>query len=115
MDVNALSICAIRNIDEYKALSEKELAKEYELLCGCETVPLRQLLKSYFCEECSESYWFSFCWWDVVSDGHTCHCEICNQCRDWREWHCERYNKCTYGVTLPCQHCGAKGPYAGVR
>lgn len=27
-------------------------------------------------------------------------------CRDWREWHCEECNKCTYGVTLPCENCG---------
>jgi hypothetical protein len=61
VDVDALSICAIQNIEEYKALSEKDLAEEYELPCGCETVPLRQLLKSYTCQECGESYWFSFC------------------------------------------------------
>ena len=114
VDVDALSICAIQNIDEYKALSEEALAEEYVLPCGCETVPLRQLLKDYACQGCGEVYWYSFCWEDVVQDSCTWHCEVCNECRDWREWHCERCNKCTYGVTLPCQHCGVKGPYAGV-
>ena len=66
------------------------------------------------CQGCGEVYWYSFCWQDVVQDDCTWHCEICGQCRDWREWHCERCNKCTYGVSLPCQHCGAKGPYQGM-
>lgn len=107
VDLEALSICAIQNIEIYKDLSEEELAEEYELPCECEAVPLRKLLKDYTCRECGESYWFSFCWNDVVQYGDTWHCEICNQCRDWREWHCKRCNKCTYGVTFPCQHCGA--------
>jgi hypothetical protein len=114
VDVDALSICAIQNIDEYKALSEEELAQEHELPCECETVPLRRLLKDYACQKCGEVYWYSFCWGEVVQDSCTWHCDVCNECRDWREWHCKRCNKCTYGVTLPCQHCGAKGPYAGV-
>ena len=63
VDVDGLSICAIRNIEEYKALSEEELAAEYELPCGCETISLRQLLKGYTCRECGEVYWFSFCWY----------------------------------------------------
>ena len=112
VDVNALSVCAIHHIGEYKALSEKELAKEYELPCGCESVPLGQLTGDYECQECGEIYWYSFCWGDVVQDNCTWLCEIVGTCRDWREWHCERCNKCTYGVTLPCDHCGAKGPMA---
>ena len=56
VDVDGLSICAIRNIEEYKALSEEELAAEYELPCGCETISLRQLLKGYTCRECGEVY-----------------------------------------------------------
>lgn len=114
VDVDALSVCAIQNIEEYKALSEEELAQEYRLPCECESVPLRQLLNDYTCRKCGEVYWYSFCWGDVVQDSCTWHCQVCNQCRDWREWHCERCNKCTYGVTLPCEHCGAKGPYAGM-
>jgi hypothetical protein len=114
VDVEALSICAIRNIDQYKALSEEELAQEYELPCGCEMVPLKQLLRSYACQECGGTYWFSFCWHDIAEDSCTWHCEVCGQCRDWREWHCERCNKCTYGVTFPCEHCGAEGRYAGI-
>ena len=114
VDVDALSICAIQNIDAYKALSEETLAEEYELPCGCETVPLRQLLEDYACQECGETYWYAFCWQAVVQDSCTWHCEVCGECRDWREWHCERCNKCTYGLTLPCQHCGAEGPYAGM-
>ncbi len=114
VDVDGLSICAVRNIEKYKALSEEELAEEYELPCECEVVPLKRLLKDYSCQECGESYWYSFCWQGVVQHGHTWHCQVCDACRDWREWHCERCNKCTYGVTFPCEHCGAEGPYAGV-
>ncbi len=107
VDLEVLSICAIQNIEIYKDPSAEELAEEYDLPCGCETVPLRQLLESYTCQKCKESYWYSFCWDEVVQYGHTWHCEVCNECRDWREWHCKRCNKCTYGVTFPCQHCGA--------
>jgi hypothetical protein len=32
---------------------------------------------------------------------------VCRQCRDWREWHCKNCSKCTYGVTMPCEHCGS--------
>jgi hypothetical protein len=113
VEVDDLSICAIQNIEEYKALLEKDLEQEYELPCGCETVPLEYLLDDYSCQECGETYWYSFCWQEVVQDSTTWHCEICGECRDWREWHCKRCNKCTYGVTLPCEHCGAEGPYAG--
>jgi len=110
VDVEALSVCAIQHIDEYKALSEKELAKEYELPCDCGSVLLSQLLDDYECPECGESYWYSFCWDAVVQYDDTWHCEICGTCRDWREWHCKQCNKCTYGVTFPCQHCGAPRP-----
>jgi hypothetical protein len=114
VDIDNLSICAIQNIAEYKALSKADLEVAYELPCGHESVPLKQLLQDYYCQECSEVYWYSFCWEMVVQDSCTWHCEICRQCRDWREWHCENCNRCTYGVTLPCEYCGQEGPYAGM-
>ena len=114
VDVESLTVCAIQNIHEYKALTAPELAAVYELPCGHESVPLGDLIKGYFCSECAEEYWYSFCWDSVVQDSCTWHCEICGQCRDWREWHCENCNKCTYGVTLPCEHCGARSHLAGL-
>jgi carboxyl-terminal PDZ ligand of neuronal nitric oxide synthase protein len=113
VDVENLSLCTIQNIELYKALSPEALAKMYELPCGCESVPLRQLLNDYSCS-CGETWWYSFCWQEVVQDSCTWHCDICGQCRDWREWHCDNCNKCTYGVTFPCEHCGQSGPYAGL-
>ena len=41
VDVAALSVCAIQNIEIYKELTEKELETEYELPCGDESVPLK--------------------------------------------------------------------------
>ncbi len=114
VDVDNLSLCTIQNIDIYKGLSKKALDEKYELPCGCEEVPLRNLLDNYSCQKCGEVYWYSFCWGDVAQDSCSWHCEICGQCRDWREWHCERCNKCTYGVTLPCEYCGAPGPHSGI-
>jgi hypothetical protein len=90
---------------------EEELNEKYELSCGCEEVPLRDLMGDYTCRKCGDVYWYSFCWDSAESDGHTWHCEICGQCRDWREWHCKKCNRCTYGVTLPCEHCGAPAKY----
>ena len=112
VDVEALSICAIQNIEIYKGLTEKELTTEYELPCGDESVPLKELLKGYQCQGCGETYWFSFCWNNVAQEGDSWHCEICKQCRDWREWHCDNCNKCTYGITLPCEHCETSARYA---
>jgi len=106
VDVDNLSICAIENIEEYKALTAKDLEQLCELPCEHESVPLKELLDDYLCQGCGEAYWYSFCWDMVVQDSCTWHCEVCHQCRDWREWHCEVCNKCTYGVTLPCEHCG---------
>jgi hypothetical protein len=114
VDVDRLSLCALQNIEEYKALSEQDLEEVLDLPCGHGSASLSQLLKSYACEECAGLYWYSFCWDAVVDSSHTWHCEICRQCRDWREWHCQICNKCTYGVTLPCEHCGQPGPYEGL-
>lgn len=112
VDVESLSVCAIQNIERYKALSEDDLESTYGLPCECEKVPLRLLIGEYSCSECGEEYWYSFCWDQVVQDSCTWHCEVCGQCRDWREWHCERCDRCTYGVTLPCEHCGQEGPHS---
>jgi hypothetical protein len=114
VDVENLTTCAIQNVHEYKALTEKELAEKLELPCGDESVPLKQLIPGYVCPGCGEEYWYSFCWEMVVQDSNSWHCEICGQCRDWREWHCGDCNKCTYGVSLPCEYCGKPGPYAGI-
>jgi len=113
IDPERLSLCALQNIHRYKELSEEELNTEYMLPCECEKVPLKKLLGSYECAKCSEAYWFSFCWEDVVQDNCSWHCDVCGHCRDWREWHCKRCNRCTYGVTLPCEYCGAKGKFYG--
>ena len=107
VDVENLTICAIQNIDIVKKLTEKELNEKWELPCECEKVSLKKLLNHYSCSKCEEVYWFSFCWNEVVSDSHTWHCEQCKTCRDWREWHCETCNTCSYGVSLPCDGCGA--------
>lgn len=109
LDLSNLSICVIQNI---KKLSSYDPNVLVELPCEHESVPLQKLLNDYDCQECGETFWFSFCWDTVAEDSHTWHCEVCNQCQDWRVWHCERCNKCTYGVSLPCEHCGDATPYA---
>jgi hypothetical protein len=106
IDVENLSVCAIQNIEAYKALSAKDLAKAYKLPCEHEKVSLAKLLKDYDCRKCGETYWYSFCFGNVVQDNCTWHCNVCGRCQDWRVWHCDDCNKCTYGVTLPCEHCG---------
>jgi hypothetical protein len=40
VDRSNLSVCAIQNIKKYKALSEHDLAEEFELPCGCSKVSL---------------------------------------------------------------------------
>jgi hypothetical protein len=106
VDVENLTVCAIRNIDAVKALTDEDLETRYELPCGHENVPLKELLGDCACQECGEPYWYSFCWGALVQDSCTWHCEDCHQCRDWREWHCEVCGNCTYGLSMPCLHCG---------
>jgi hypothetical protein len=106
--VDEMTNCAIQNIHYFKALTKEELDREHELPCECESVPLKLLIDEYACSKCGETYWFSFCWNQVVQDNCTWHCETCRQCRDWREWHCPDCNRCTYGVTLPCDNCGRR-------
>ena len=55
VEIDNLSICAIQNIETYKALTQKDLEKEYELPCECETVPLKNLMGDYSCRECGET------------------------------------------------------------
>lgn len=107
VDVEALSVCTIQNIAEYKDLSDDELEEKYELPCGCEKVRLKNLLGKYSCSKCGEIYRYSFCWDEIVQDSCTWHCQQCGTCRDWREWHCKTCNRCTYGVSLPCEGCGS--------
>ncbi len=109
---DSLTPCAQQHVKKVQSLTEKQLNKEHELSCGCETVPLRDLLDFYDCSECGESYYYSFCWNTVVEQSHFWHCEKCRKCREWREWHCETCNDCTYGVSLPCEGCGAKSELA---
>ena len=111
MDVESMTVCAIQNVETVRALTKQELAKEYELPCECENVPLKDLIGEYECSTCGELYWYSFCWKEVVQDSCTWHCDVCGRCSDWRVWHCEECNRCTYGVTFPCEHCGSETPY----
>ncbi len=105
VDVEALSICAIQNIQIVKDLSQEELDELLELPCGCEKVPVKKLLNLYTCSKCGDQYWYSFYWGEIAEETQTWHCEVCGTCRDWREWHCEVCNKCTYGISLPCENC----------
>ena len=98
--------CAIQNIEKYKALTAKDIAGLHELPCKHQTVTLEQLLNKFDCQKCGETYWYSFCWADIVQESCTWHCKVCGQCQDWSVWHCENCNKCTYGASLPCEHCG---------
>ena len=107
VDVKSLSACAIDNIEAYKDLTAEELETPYDLLCGHERVPLKELLNTHRCGECGGAFWYSFCRNMVLEDGHFWHCKVCRECREWREWHCKNCNKCTYGVTMRCEHCGS--------
>jgi hypothetical protein len=59
LDVEALSVCAIQNIQSYKKLSKAELDALLELPCGCKKVFLKKLIGSYTCLKCNEDYWYS--------------------------------------------------------
>ena len=66
VNAEALSVCTIQNIDEYKDLEPDELGERYELPCGCKKVQLKDLLCDYSCLKCGEIYWYSFFWDEVV-------------------------------------------------
>ncbi len=114
LDAEDFPMCLIQNIQAYQALSQAQLDEPYALPCEHAELPLKTLLIGYECPECIEVYSYSLCWNDVVQQGNTWHCEVCGTCRDWREWHCEECRRCTYGVTLPCEGCGASAPYGSM-
>ena len=51
-------------------------------------------------------FFYSFCREAWEQNSSTWHCRSCGSCKDWREWHCGRWNECTYGVSIPCEGCG---------
>jgi hypothetical protein len=106
-----LTDCSRAHIKKVIALSEKELNKKYELLCGCEEAKLEELLEDYECSKCSESCYYSFCMGEVIYTNCMWHCHACGTCREDSEWHCKHCNQCTYGITLSCESCGRKSPY----
>jgi len=75
-----ISKCAVYQLEEYKQLPEEKLQVILELPCGCEQVPLYYLLAAYHCQHCHKSYWYSFCYNEVVEEGSTWECEICGNC-----------------------------------
>ena len=89
-----LTLCARKNIKKLKALTPKALNTLYELPCGCEEVPLHDLLDDYECQECEEQYYYSFCLKEVSQSSETWHCEDCRTCRDGAEWHCQQCGTC---------------------
>ena len=52
---------------------------------------------------------WSWCRGEAAQGTFTWHCRKCGCCQDWREWHCKRYNKCVYGVSIPCETCRPLG------
>jgi len=101
VDPEAYSTCALDHIENVKNLSDEERETEHDLPCGDTSLRLEQLLDTYACDGCGEEYWFSFCLNEPVQD-----------CVQWRMWHCENCDRCTYGVTRPCEYCGRDGPMA---
>lgn len=110
----SLNNCTRDNVNKLDRLTQKQLNEGHELPCGCETVPLKQLIEEYECSSCKELYYYSFCRNEISQDGDSWHCTKCRKCRDWREWHCDYCNKCTYGVSLPCEGCGRKSELSKV-
>lgn len=107
-----LSSCAAHHARKWKKYASKQRQQLYELPCGCgEQATLEELLTSFTCEECDETYIYSFCLKEVVSEDEIWHCNACGTCRESAEWHCNACNDCTYGLTLPCDGCGKKSPY----
>lgn len=110
-NIDKLTDCARDHIEKISLLTSGSLCRKYELPCGCESVPLKDLIYGCECSECGELYFYSFCQKSVVQDGETWHCNVCKTCQDSGVWHCKSCNRCTYGLTLKCEHCGGKTPY----
>lgn len=107
-----LSDCARDHIKKVNALSILSLNQTHELPCGCGNASLKSLLEDYICKQCEEVYFYSFCLGDVIDINGFWHCAACDACREDGEWHCKKCNTCTYGLSLPCEYCGKKSPYA---
>ena len=108
----SLTDCARDHIKKVTLLSEKILAKKYNLPCDCERATLKALLyDDACCHKCGCGFYYSFCADAVLDDHDMWHCFDCGTCREDSEWHCEYCNKCTYGLSLKCENCGRKSLY----
>jgi hypothetical protein len=58
-----------------------------------------------------QTYFYLFCRGYWMQEDCEKHCEICEECVDWREWHCNDCKKCTYGLSIPCACGGLSGSY----
>ena len=109
--IEDLTACVLQHIARYQALSEKEKSTKHDLPCGCHKVRLKDLFHDYECPTCEETYFYSFCFKEVVQTDDIWHCRACGTCKESSEWHCKRCDECTYGLSLPCDGCGKKSPY----
>lgn len=66
---------------------------------------VREIFRLVLSEDNKMEYWYSFCRNAYATDVNTTHI-ACGECADWREWHCGTCNKCTYGISVPCDVCG---------
>jgi hypothetical protein len=56
-------------------------------------------------------WWYSLCFkaWEESQCKH--HCPKCKSCKDWREWHCGACDRCTEGMSIPCECGGVSETY----
>jgi len=80
MSEQRISQCATHSEKLIGRLSQQELAESLTLPCGCKTLTLKQLVRSYHCAPCDKIYWYSFCLERIVEEEETWHCEFCAAC-----------------------------------
>ncbi|CAF3717969.1 unnamed protein product [Rotaria sp. Silwood1] len=118
----------VKNADELKQIDRKQLqqhimkaacysdacefdddlgewAKEWKQISNDKKLNHMQKFFRMLLSNVQSSYYYSFCREDFEQDNCTWHCVKCQECVDWREWHC---GECTYGLTIPCSGCGGR-------
>jgi len=78
-----------------------EWAKEWKQISNDKKFNHMQKLFRMLLSNDQCSYYYSFCREDFEQDNCTWHCVKCQECVDWREWHCGECKNVRISIILP--------------
>ncbi|CAF5068699.1 unnamed protein product [Rotaria magnacalcarata] len=89
----------------YSDMFEEDSSKDWKKSHEEKSTDNQSLFRSLISDQATDIY-YSLCQNDVCDSGNDWHWSIRRKCMDWRVWHCDKCNRCSYGSSLPCERCG---------